>query len=204
MASKPIANARSLILTETGVIAALNQDKPYDAFVREQIAGDQLGEPIATGFLVSGPNDIVKVKIKLLGLMQRQDELSDIVKHVGTAFLGLTTGCARCHNHKFDPITQPTSTRFKRCLLGFSMPIANSRLLPADREIDRYRHGNREVTETACFEPGVPLCATLSTPKRISNALRPVNRGSFDFPSKEQTLPNRVSMNCRSLQGLTT
>lgn len=88
------------------VIAALNQDKPYDQFVREQIAGDQLGEPIATGFLVSGPNDIVKGQDKLLGLMQRQDELSDIVGTVGTAFLGLTTGCARCHNHKFDPITQ--------------------------------------------------------------------------------------------------
>lgn len=88
------------------VIAALNQDKPYDAFVREQIAGDQLGEPVATGFLVSGPNDIVKGQDKLLGLMQRQDELSDIVNTVGTAFLGLTTGCARCHNHKFDPITQ--------------------------------------------------------------------------------------------------
>ena len=88
------------------VTTALNQDKPYDQFVREQIAGDQLGEPVATGFLVSGPNDIVKGQDKLLGLMQRQDELSDIVNTVGTAFLGLTTGCARCHNHKFDPISQ--------------------------------------------------------------------------------------------------
>ena len=88
------------------VIAALNDDKPYDQFVREQIAGDQLGKPVATGFLVAGPNDIVKGQDKLLGLMQRQDELSDIVNTVGTAFLGLTTGCARCHNHKFDPITQ--------------------------------------------------------------------------------------------------
>ncbi len=88
------------------VIAALNADKPYDQFVREQIAGDQLAAPIATGFLVSGPNDIVKGQDKLLGLMQRQDELSDIVNTVGTAILGLTTGCARCHNHKFDPITQ--------------------------------------------------------------------------------------------------
>ncbi len=88
------------------VITSLNDDKPYDQFVREQIAGDQLGQPVATGFLVAGPNDIVKGQDKLLGLMQRQDELSDIVNTVGTAFLGLTTGCARCHNHKFDPITQ--------------------------------------------------------------------------------------------------
>jgi Protein of unknown function (DUF1553)/Protein of unknown function (DUF1549)/Planctomycete cytochrome C len=88
------------------VISAFNDDKPYDQFVREQIAGDALGEPIGTGFLVAGPNDIVKGQDPLLGLMQRQDELADIVNTTGTAFLGLTTGCARCHNHKFDPILQ--------------------------------------------------------------------------------------------------
>ena len=88
------------------VIHAFNVDEPYDQFVREQIAGDALGEPIGTGFLVAGPNDIVKGQDPLLGLMQRQDELADIVNATGTAFLGLTTGCARCHNHKFDPILQ--------------------------------------------------------------------------------------------------
>ncbi|MDX1927079.1 MAG: DUF1553 domain-containing protein, partial [Pirellulaceae bacterium] len=88
------------------VIQAFNTDKPYDHFVREQIAGDALGEPVGTGFLVAGPNDIVKGQDPLLGLMQRQDELADIVNTTGTAFLGLTTGCARCHNHKFDPILQ--------------------------------------------------------------------------------------------------
>ncbi len=88
------------------VIAAFNDDKPYDQFVREQIAGDALGEPVGTGFLVAGPNDIVKGQDALLGLMQRQDELADMVNATGTAFLGLTTGCARCHNHKFDPISQ--------------------------------------------------------------------------------------------------
>jgi hypothetical protein len=88
------------------VIEAFNTDKPYDQFVRQQLAGDALGEPVATGFLVAGPNDIVKGQDRLLGLMQRQDELTDMVNTTGTAFLGLTTGCARCHNHKFDPITQ--------------------------------------------------------------------------------------------------
>ncbi len=88
------------------VINAFNSDKPYDQFVRQQIAGDAMGEPIGTGFLVAGPNDIVKGQDPLLGLMQRQDELADIVNTTGTAFLALTTGCARCHNHKFDPISQ--------------------------------------------------------------------------------------------------
>lgn len=88
------------------VIEALNADKPYDQFVKEQLAGDQLGAPTATGFIVAGPHDLVKSPDINLTLMQRQDELADIVNVAGTSFLGLTVGCARCHNHKFDPITQ--------------------------------------------------------------------------------------------------
>lgn len=88
------------------VISAFQQDKPYDVFVREQIAGDAFGNDVGTGFLVAGPVDIVKSQDVNLTLMQRQDELADILSTTGTAFLGLTVGCARCHNHKFDPITQ--------------------------------------------------------------------------------------------------
>ncbi|MEZ6091738.1 MAG: DUF1553 domain-containing protein [Pirellulaceae bacterium] len=88
------------------VIEAFNSDLPYDQFVMQQIAGDRLGKDIATGFLVAGPHDIVKGQDPLLRLVQRQDELADIINATGTAFLGLTTGCARCHNHKFDPISQ--------------------------------------------------------------------------------------------------
>ena len=88
------------------LIASLNSDKPYDKFIKEQIAGDALGVDAATGFLVAGPHDIVKSPDINLTLMQRQDELADMVNTTGTAFLGLTMGCARCHNHKFDPILQ--------------------------------------------------------------------------------------------------
>ena len=88
------------------VIAAFNQDKPYDVFVKEQIAGDQIGDGIGTGFLVAGPNDLVKSSDPNLTKMQRQDELADYINATGTTFLGLTIGCARCHNHKFDAITQ--------------------------------------------------------------------------------------------------
>ena len=88
------------------IIASLNSDKPYDRFIKEQIAGDALGVDAATGFLVAGPYDIVKSPDINLTLAQRQDELADMVNTTGTAFLGLTMGCARCHNHKFDPILQ--------------------------------------------------------------------------------------------------
>lgn len=87
------------------VINAFNTDKPYDQFIREQLAGDALGADVATGFLVGGPVDIVTSPDPALTAQQRADELDDMVSTTGTAFLGLTLGCARCHSHKFDPIS---------------------------------------------------------------------------------------------------
>ncbi|MGE3315286.1 MAG: DUF1549 and DUF1553 domain-containing protein, partial [Planctomycetaceae bacterium] len=88
------------------VIESLNADKPYDRFVVEQLAGDAVGVDVATGFLVGGPTDRVKSPDVVLTRMQRQDDLADIISTTGSAFLGLTIGCAKCHNHKFDPISQ--------------------------------------------------------------------------------------------------
>jgi hypothetical protein len=88
------------------VIRAFNQDKPYDQFIREQIAGDELdpnnGElRIATGFLRAGPWEHTAMSVEAV---TRQMWLDDVTGAVGATFLGLTTGCARCHDHKFDPI----------------------------------------------------------------------------------------------------
>ncbi len=88
------------------VIRAFNEDKPFDRFVREQLAGDALGVDEATGFIVGGSYDSVKSPDPVLTAQQRADELHDIVSTTGSTFLGLTLGCARCHNHKFDPISQ--------------------------------------------------------------------------------------------------
>lgn len=88
------------------VIRSFNEDKPFDRFVMEQIAGDALGADEATGFLVAGPWDQVKSPDPVLTAQQRADELHDMVSTTGSAFLGLTVGCARCHSHKFDPISQ--------------------------------------------------------------------------------------------------
>ena len=88
------------------VIRSFNQDLSYQQFVKEQIAGDAYGADVATSFLVAGPYDLVKGRDVNLTLAQRQDELADMVNTTGTTFLGLTLGCARCHNHKYDPVTQ--------------------------------------------------------------------------------------------------
>lgn len=89
------------------VIAALNNDTPYDQFVREQIVGDALGQDAATGFLVTAsvllPGQIGQDEPSKR--LARQDALDEIVVNVGQTFLGLSVGCARCHDHKFDPIT---------------------------------------------------------------------------------------------------
>src|SRR5262249_26790194 len=89
------------------VIQALNQDMPYDRFVKLQLAGDEM-EPnspfamTATGFLGAGTHatQITANQVE----KERYDELDDMANTTGTALLGLTIGCARCHDHKFDPI----------------------------------------------------------------------------------------------------
>ncbi len=100
------------------VIDASNADKPYPRFVREQLAGDSLGEDAATGFLVAGPFDDVKTVEEKFLKIQRQERLADMVTTVGTAFLGLSIGCARCHDHKTDPITHQDYYSFQALLAG--------------------------------------------------------------------------------------
>ena len=90
------------------VIRALNEDLPYDRFLFEQLAGDTVGDDAATGLLVAGPANLPgQIGKDEESIRQaRQDELDESLRTVGSAFLGLTIGCARCHAHKFDPITQ--------------------------------------------------------------------------------------------------
>lgn len=89
------------------LIQALNQDMPYDRFVRWQLAGDELAphEPLAlaaTGFLGGGPFPTQLTEAEFESA--RYDELDDMVATTGQAVLGLSVGCARCHDHKYDPI----------------------------------------------------------------------------------------------------
>ena len=88
------------------VIDAFNTDMPWNRFVTAQLAGDGTADDAATGFLVAGPYDTVKSPAPLFAENQRQDELADMINATSTAFLGMTVACARCHDHKFDPIPQ--------------------------------------------------------------------------------------------------
>ena len=118
------------------VVQAFNRDLPFDKFARMQIAGDVLTKNsaegfIATGFLVGGAWDEVgqSQQSSAMKAVVRQDELEDYVSTIGQAFLGLTIHCARCHDHKFDPISQTEYYEFTAALGGL-------------------RHGQRNVPVT--------------------------------------------------------
>jgi hypothetical protein len=112
------------------VVRALNQDLPYDRFLLAQIAGDEI-EPedfemrVATGFLRAGPQHVVGGNVDPVEL--RQEWLTEAVSGVGNAVMGLTIGCARCHDHKYDPV--PTKDYYR--LQAFFAATESHDLTPA-------------------------------------------------------------------------
>jgi hypothetical protein len=131
------------------VIESFNQDQPFDRFIMEQLAGDELleGEPrseddlrllIATGFLRLGPQD------NAAALFNEQDRsraefLSDITETTGSAFLGMTLSCCRCHDHKTDPLLQSDYFRIRAFFAGVQYGDARPlETLEYKQEIDRW------------------------------------------------------------------
>ncbi|HTI49921.1 MAG TPA: PSD1 and planctomycete cytochrome C domain-containing protein [Planctomycetaceae bacterium] len=116
------------------VIQALNQDLPFNTFVKWQIAGDEF-EPennlalMATGFLAAGVHStqITKNEVE----KHRYDEMDDMLSTVGSAMLGLSIGCARCHDHKYDPIPQRD---YYRLLSTFTTTVRSEVELDLDPE----------------------------------------------------------------------
>jgi hypothetical protein len=177
------------------VIDALNRDMPYDEFARMQIAGDMLsgGEPqgiVATGFLVAGAHDSLLPKGEVMQAIMRQDELEDIVGIVGQTFLGLTVHCARCHDHKFDPIRQVEYYRLASALAGVKRgdrPIPPAQL-PRELE-DRQR---QLAGELAAIEQ--PVRAEILKERKSASEKRslpppPLARWQFDGDLKDELGP---------------
>lgn len=107
------------------VIDAFNRDLPYDRFIQEQIAGDELfpEDPralVATGFLRHYPDEWNAVNLD----QRRQEILNDITDTTTQTFLGLTVGCARCHDHKYDPILQKDYYRLQAFFVAYGARTA--------------------------------------------------------------------------------
>jgi len=137
------------------VIRALNADQPYDEFVRWQIAGDELAPENpeawkATGFLAAGTHatQITANQAE----KERYDELDDMAQTTGNAVLGLSVGCARCHDHKYDPI--PTADYY-RLISTFTTAVRSDYDIEVDTAESRARH-------TAWEQEHAPLTATLA------------------------------------------
>jgi mono/diheme cytochrome c family protein len=132
------------------VIEAFNRDTPYDQFILEQLAGDALNQDAATGFLVGGPVDRVKSRDPVLTANQRADELHDMVGTTAATFLGLTVNCARCHNHKFDPISAEDYYAMTAMLQGVQhgeRPLRNQATLAKEQQIAALQQRLRPIEE---------------------------------------------------------
>ncbi|HZP85029.1 MAG TPA: DUF1549 domain-containing protein, partial [Chthonomonadaceae bacterium] len=152
------------------VIRAFNQDKPYPQFIAEQLAGDVLGKGdpdvgAATGFLVAGIHDTVGIQTEEGTRQQRANDLDDIVSTTGAAFLGLTVGCAKCHDHKFDPIPQRDYYRLTACFAGV-------------------RHGERSLVTAA--EQAQAKRETEALSSRIQTLANQIN--ALDTQARESVL----------------
>ncbi len=143
------------------VIKALNQDMPYNQFVRWQLAGDEIAPEnplalMATGFLGAGvfPTQITANEVE----RTRYDALDDMETTMGVAMLGLSLGCARCHDHKYDPISMGD---YYRLLSTFTTTVRSEVELDLDPQTDR--------KEKAVFDIAhKPLAAALATYERDS------------------------------------
>jgi Protein of unknown function (DUF1553)/Protein of unknown function (DUF1549) len=160
------------------VVEAFNSDMPYDQFVRWQIAGDVLApdDPlavIASGFLALGPYDLTAYNNGTPDMRKfaREEELEGIVATVGQAFLGLTVNCARCHDHKFDPVTQREYYQFSAALGGTYQGAERESVIDAGRQtvekrIEALRH------EAALVASEERLADALSKPSLTAQRYR--------------------------------
>ncbi len=177
------------------VIQAFNDDMPFDEFARRQLAGDWLtSDPLkgmaATGYLVAGVHNTVVGSSKTMQLLARQDELEDLVGSVGQTFLGLTLNCARCHDHKFDPITQQEYYQLVATFAGVNHGLKQTRARRDQREIDRLTI-RRESVQNELRQLELParesILAKRNQNRGVPQSLaEPILRWSFDRgPSDE-------------------
>ena len=145
------------------VVRAFNEDRPYDRFILEQFAGDELfpDDPaalVATGFNLLGPDMTDSADQP----QRRQNTLNDMTDTAGLAFLGLTLACARCHDHKFEPLPQIDYYRFQ----AFFTPATFRRDLPIAGRAQREAHARAQKEHAALVKPTQDALARLEEPYR--------------------------------------
>jgi mono/diheme cytochrome c family protein len=178
------------------VIRSFNADKPFDQFVREQLAGDEMagpisGEPtpeqaellIATGFLQMAPDGTTVAADRQAAHNQL---VADTLTIVSTSLLGLTVGCARCHDHRFDPISQEDYYRLRAIFEPALHPAnwqGNSRMVPYFTDEDRSNAENLNRQQ----EQAVVLRVLEQQLAKLSADQRAAAQSASDTPEAERT-----------------
>lgn len=169
------------------VIQALNHDTSYDRFIREQITGDATGQDAATGFLVTAsvllPGQIGQDEPSKR--LARQDSLDEIVVNIGQTFLGLSIGCARCHDHKFDPISQRDYYSLQAFVAG--VEYSDRELHSAEAEAQRAKTDALRAQLTT-----IEQRLSQFTPLANSGAKRPTVTARFNMDRFEPVAGNRL------------
>lgn len=166
------------------VIKALNEDKPYNQFIVEQLAGDELDNPTndsvtATAFYRVGPRVRFREKDNPF---YRYDYLDDMVRTTFQGFMGLSVHCARCHDHKFDPITRADYYRSVAMFFGF---VNYDHLLLPKEQVREWERKTREV-----------VAALAPLRKEVSKIEAPYRKAQFE--SNLKRLPEEVQAAIRT------
>ncbi|QDU75412.1 Planctomycete cytochrome C [Bremerella volcania] len=160
------------------VIEALNQDVPYDQFIREQLAGDALNADAATGFLVTAsvllPGQIGKDEASMR--LARQDSIDEIVTNIGTSFLGMTIHCARCHNHKFDPISQQDYYEMQAFVSGVEYRDREFEIPLGDMQLDQRKRWNQRRSELSLLLARAAPLADSASSRPMVNSYENIDR----------------------------
>ena len=138
------------------VIESINEDKAFDQLIREHLAGDVFGKgdlhvTIGSAFLVAGPADSVGNQDPIQKAQTRANTLDEVIRATGETFLGLTIGCSRCHDHKFDPITQRDYYQFYATFAGIehgTVPWATPEQLRTHAALLEPLHERRKALQT--------------------------------------------------------
>ena len=173
------------------VVKALNDDMPYDHFLTLQLAGDEVAPGdvsalIATGFGRCGPREVVGGNVDPID--RRQSELTEITGTVGSVFLGLTMGCARCHDHKFDAL--PTTDYYR---LQSFFAAAEMSDVPTASEAERKAFEAANAAIDARAAPFRQRMGTIEAPYRKvlleqkHASLTPAERAVMAIPEKQRT-----------------
>ena len=215
------------------VIQAFNTDKPFDHFIHEQLAGDLLPDKVsaqqraarltATGFLALGPKVLAEGDVQKMEM----DIIDEQIDTIGRAFMGLTFGCARCHDHKFDPISTEDyyglagilkSTRtmesFKRIARWHENPLASAKEQQAHQQrtetITKLKAQIKQLTDeankqlSATLKAGTPLPkdAASKYPAATRKQLADLEKQRVKLEKKTPELPTAMGVQDQEVQNV--